>query len=112
MYVDVFFDTHIMEFHKLAKGLTELEILNSAGLVGIDIEHKESEESEGIEESEFKKFMRNLKKTPLLDLLSFEDAVQVEPIKKCWENICKHYNKICYEIEEIENQVTLDDLGV
>ncbi|MDX8239884.1 NACHT domain-containing protein [Acinetobacter pittii] len=112
MHVDVFFDTHIMEFHKLAKGLTELEILNSAGLVGIDIEHKESEESKDIEESEFKKFMRNLKKTPLLDLLSFEDAVQIKPIKKYWENICKHYNKICYEIEEIENQVTSDDLGL
>ncbi|KRI52342.1 NACHT domain-containing protein [Acinetobacter pittii] len=106
MYGDVFFDTHVMELQKLAKGLSGLNFLNTSGLVGINMENKNSEESD------FKKFVRNLKKTPLLDLLSFEEAIQIVPIKKYWRNICNHYEKVCYEIEEVENQVTADDLGI
>ncbi|EXH49072.1 NACHT domain-containing protein [Acinetobacter baumannii] len=95
LFGKVFFETNFMEIHSIIDDLKQIDIVNSSGVFGV-------EKDDDVD----------IKKTPLLDLLSYEDIMKLASVKKCWSNICNYYKKVVLEIEEIENQVTEDDLGI
>lgn len=104
-YGNVFFDIYYMDISYISNDLIQLNIINSHGFFGVS-------KNESFEKTFFEDLIDDLKKTQLLSLLSYKEIMKLDQLRLCWSKICDFYNNVSLEIDEIENQVTVDDLGI